>query len=52
MLLLESMLLAEHDNYFKNLTPVTENKYVKYPHTFYNAEPRESIPYTNKTEFI
>ena len=52
MLLLESMLLAEHDNYFKNLTPITENKYVKYPQTFYNAEPRESIPYTNKTEFI
>ena len=52
VLLLESMLLSEHDNYYKNLIPVTKNKYLEYSQTFYNAEPRESLPYTNKTKLI
>ena len=40
----------DDNNYFTNLIPMIQNKYVKYPNTFYSAEPQEAPPYSNIVE--
>ena len=55
VLLLESVLiprnqylLRDSSNYFTNLVPMVQNPYIKFPNTFYTAEPQQSLPYSNK----
>ena len=50
LLLLETLLINDNNNYFTNLIPIIQNKYVKYPHTFYSAEPQSPPPYSNIVE--
>ena len=50
LLLLETLLINDDNNYFTNLIPMIQNKYVKYPNTFYSAEPQEAPPYSNIVE--
>jgi len=47
ILLLESIILGDEENFFKNLIPIEKNKYVKHPQTFYSAQPIDTIPYSN-----
>ena len=47
ILLLESIILSDEENFFKNLIPIEKNKYIKHPQTFYSAQPIDTIPYSN-----
>ncbi len=47
ILLLESLIRSDDEGIFKNLAPVTQNKYITHPRTFYSAQPIKSIPYSN-----
>ena len=29
---------------------MVQNPYIQFPHTFYTAEPQQSIPYSNKVK--
>ena len=48
ILLLEETIIDNQNNYFDNLHPIVENKYVTNPRTFYNGEPNKVPHYTNK----
>ena len=50
LLLIEALITNDTNNYFTNLIPMEQNKYVKYPHTFYSAEPQSASPYSNQFE--
>ena len=39
-----------YKNYFNKLVPMVQNPYIQFPHTFYTAEPQQSIPYSNKVK--
>ena len=51
ILLLESIILSDEENFLKNLIPIEKNKYVKHPQTFYSAQPIDTIPYSNTINF-
>ena len=51
ILLLESIILNDEENFFKNLIPIEKNKYVKHPQTFYSAQPIDTIHYSNTILF-